>query len=138
RYPMVHVSTAAKVANLFERWSATRGPSVRARNHAAKLGWLPPLAWDNIDNPAEQPAPVAEDHEMDEVAIERACAGQLGDNRLSIDERREAIRRMTEDGLPGPEIASRLHVNEMTIIRARAFLRSASVLAAPESSAHAA
>lgn len=57
-------STAVKVAALYERLSmtlppeTTRGERVsasKARKHAAAQGWPPPLAWNDIDDPAEQP-----------------------------------------------------------------------------------
>lgn len=34
-----------------------RAGITRTRNHAARAGWPPPLAWDDIDNPHEQPDP---------------------------------------------------------------------------------
>jgi transcriptional regulator with XRE-family HTH domain len=50
----VTTATARVVAELFDALSMTPGPSDRARNHARKHGWAPPLAWDDdaIDNPA--------------------------------------------------------------------------------------
>lgn len=33
-----------------EKWSASR-----TRGHAERMGWPPPLAWDNIDDPNEEP-----------------------------------------------------------------------------------
>jgi lambda repressor-like predicted transcriptional regulator len=51
-------TTAAKVDAVFERLSMTVpiGPyRNRTRNRAARNGWLPPLAYDNIDDPDEQP-----------------------------------------------------------------------------------
>lgn len=52
----VTVGTARLVADLYDRLSMRPGPSQRARNISARYGWAPPLAWDDIDNPAEQPA----------------------------------------------------------------------------------
>lgn len=40
---------------VFEKLSATDGPSDASRKRAADQGFAPPLAWDNIDNPQEQP-----------------------------------------------------------------------------------
>jgi hypothetical protein len=54
----VKVSTARLVAALYERWHmtpATARGSVTARNRARRLGWAPPMAWDDIDDPDEQP-----------------------------------------------------------------------------------
>lgn len=49
-------ATADLVADLYERLSMRPGPSTRASAVARRRGWAPPLAWDNIDDPAEQPA----------------------------------------------------------------------------------
>lgn len=51
----VHRATAAKVADLYEQWSMTVGTSSITRGRAESRGWAPPLAWDNIDDPAEKP-----------------------------------------------------------------------------------
>jgi transcriptional regulator with XRE-family HTH domain len=54
-HAQVTVATARNIANLYTQWRWRPGTSVRARNHAAKRGWASPLAWDDIDNPAETP-----------------------------------------------------------------------------------
>ena len=53
----VHVSTARKVAAIYDVMAMTPGTSQRARTHARQRGWAPPLAWDDdlIDNPAATP-----------------------------------------------------------------------------------
>lgn len=48
-------ATADLVTELYEQLSMRLGPSTRARSVATRRGWAPPLAWDNIDNPNEQP-----------------------------------------------------------------------------------
>jgi hypothetical protein len=57
-------ATAVKIAALYEELSmrlppeTTRGDKFkasRARNVARREGWPPPLAWDDIDDPAERP-----------------------------------------------------------------------------------
>ena len=45
----VSARLARQVADLYEELSATPGPSKRARGTAARHGWAPPLAWDDID-----------------------------------------------------------------------------------------
>lgn len=47
--------TWRKVAALYDRLAMTPGDSTRSRNRAARRGWVPPLAWDDIDDPTEQP-----------------------------------------------------------------------------------
>lgn len=67
KYPRVYRQTAQAVSELYDRWSmivpADTGPRRRghnmrheiARRMAARKGWLPPLAWDDIDDPDEDP-----------------------------------------------------------------------------------
>lgn len=54
---MINRGTAVAIAELFNDLQLIPGPSERARRHAKKQGWLPPLAWDedDIDNPAAKP-----------------------------------------------------------------------------------
>lgn len=54
----ITVATARAVLDLYERYWSTPGPNVRARRRAVRLGWAPPLAWDDdtIDDPNAQPA----------------------------------------------------------------------------------
>lgn len=76
----VHVDTAAAVAEVYERLCMTLGPSAKTRSLAAGKGWLPPLAWDNIDDPNERPArmfrPNRRKSEVDHAVIERVLAGE--------------------------------------------------------------
>ena len=53
----VTVSTAAKARVLFSELQLTPGSCERARRRAKKLGWAPPLAWDEdaIDDPDARP-----------------------------------------------------------------------------------
>ncbi|MDX3068434.1 hypothetical protein PV518_40840 [Streptomyces sp. ND04-05B] len=46
---------AEAVAALFRARLMTPGPSARTRATAARNGWASPLAWDDIDDPAEKP-----------------------------------------------------------------------------------
>lgn len=48
-----------RIRVLYDRLSATPGPSEFARGAARTHGYAPPLAWDNIDDPDEQPSGVA-------------------------------------------------------------------------------
>lgn len=96
------VTTAAKVAEVYDRLSMVvpigAGPS-RARTWARRHRYAPPLAWDDIDDPDEQPDGIRTnegDHRGDLLAdlladlLERGC--DLGDalRELRID--REALR----------------------------------------------
>lgn len=51
----VRSNTRRRVAAVYERLSTTPGPSDIARQQGITHGWAPPAAWDDIDNPAEQP-----------------------------------------------------------------------------------
>ncbi|OMC41895.1 hypothetical protein A5742_31435 [Mycolicibacterium fortuitum] len=52
---VVSSDSAADVADLYRRLSMVPGPSELSRRRAAKRGWVPPLAWDDIDDPNEVP-----------------------------------------------------------------------------------
>lgn len=65
-YDRVHRDTAARVAKLYDELSMTvprdgsKAPRAgrvheRQRRDSAKKGWAPPLAWDDIDDPDEEP-----------------------------------------------------------------------------------
>jgi hypothetical protein len=60
----VYATTANRVAAMYERLSMTFPPETnqyermaasRARSLARRKGWPPPLAWDDIDDPAARP-----------------------------------------------------------------------------------
>lgn len=53
----VTAATANRVRQLYDKLAMTPGPSDRARNHARKHRWAPPLAWDDetIDDPNAKP-----------------------------------------------------------------------------------
>jgi hypothetical protein len=63
RQQQVHAETAEKVAAIYDELAMTTPPDSwvtrRARRHASRRGWAPPLAWDDdtIDDPAAAPAP---------------------------------------------------------------------------------
>ncbi|MGN7157729.1 hypothetical protein ACTHRK_16740 [Dietzia cercidiphylli] len=70
---------ARKVAELFEELQLTPGPSSTATARARRLGWHPPLAWEEgtIDDPAAAPgAAEAVDPagDVDAVAVDRGIA----------------------------------------------------------------
>lgn len=55
--PTVTGKFARDVKALFDRLQLTPGPNHKARCHAKRQGWPPPLAWDedSIDNPTAKP-----------------------------------------------------------------------------------
>ncbi len=112
-------STADRVAEVYERLSMTLGPAdVRTRKRAARLGWAPPLAWDDIDSPTGRAAGVVLDLAVDEVAVMRAMEGDRAGIRLSRTDSQEAIRRLRGMGVSTAEIARRVGVSHRTVDRA--------------------
>ena len=72
RRPNCTHKLAKAVNDLYEQLSATPGPSKRSRALAARKGWAPPLAWDDIDNLDETakgaaPLPVRTSIDVNEV-----------------------------------------------------------------------
>jgi hypothetical protein len=74
------------------RWE--RAAVTRAKNLAAERGYVPPLAWDAIDDPQERPHMERPTDAIDPVVVERILAG---DCRLpaSKAEKAEVIARWT-------------------------------------------
>lgn len=110
---LVRVSTARRAAALYdELWSAPpaettavqRQAATRARNHARRHGWAPPLAWDDdaIDDPTARPTVDVADPRPGRVLLD------LGE-----------VEHLAEAGAHLTEIALRLGVTVHTIHRAR-------------------
>ena len=117
----VHDDIAALYDELWDQQPPTHTRAQRvgrsyALTVARRHGWLPPLAWDDIDT---DPAPPTAGQEplLDEIAIELALAGQ--NVRLTRDERLEATRRGTERGLSLTPLSDLLGVDVRTIDRDR-------------------
>jgi len=114
----VCVGTAKTIRDLYEERCMTTGPCRKAAAWAKSRGWAPPLAWDNIDDPAEQPQlGLTVDTEMDDVAIMRATYGDHV--HLTKPERAVAVARLTAQGLSADEVAERLRVTTRTVVRDR-------------------
>ena len=117
----VHDDIAALYDELWDQQPPTHTRAQRvgrsyALTVARRHGWLPPLAWDDIDT---DPAPPTAGQEplLDEIAIELALAGP--NVRLTRDERLEATRRGTERGLSLTQLSDLLGVDVRTIDRDR-------------------
>jgi hypothetical protein len=81
----VRAVTVAKVASLYDAWSMTLPPEITtnerkaaayARTVATRNGWLPPLAWDDIDHDP-QAASTLDQGDIDWVVVERILAGDI-------------------------------------------------------------
>lgn len=84
----VTAATASKARDLYDHlWDQPAPPSgrhgcvpIKARNYAARMGWAPPLAWDDatIDDPAATPY-------VDEVTTARDRMSNKGAGRVNAD-----------------------------------------------------
>lgn len=109
-------STATRVAALYERLSGSVPPArtpaekvsvTKARRHAARNGWVTPLAWDDIDTD-EHPAPTVVVHldDVDQVAIDLATHGIP--TRLTLAERRIVVQQLLDDGYTDIALIARM------------------------------
>lgn len=101
----------------------------RTKNFAARHGWLPPMAWDDIDTDVAPPNPAEvdldaedadEESHVDEILIELAMTGEPV--RLTYAQRCEATLRLNSRGLADPAIAAVLHIDKRTVLRIRQHL----------------
>lgn len=92
----VHQGTAELIACTYERLSMTVIDTPRGRRTAAEaraLGWLPPLAWDDIDDAEERPGLAAgDDCDYDDAVVERVLGGEWNLPSTHA-ERTEIVRR---------------------------------------------
>lgn len=91
-------------AELWDKVPPASAESRRARALARRRGWVPPMAWDDIDDPSESPkADMAAADDVDPVAIERALGGdQVALNPAEV---AEVVRLGTEQGMSASQIA---------------------------------
>ncbi|MFP7833104.1 hypothetical protein [Marisediminicola sp. LYQ134] len=127
-YPTLRAATHRTFVGVYELlWNAEPPRSTpaelgayrRSLRHASTNGWVPPLAWDDIDN---DPHPNMVDHadeleQLDDIAIALACAGEPV--TLTPAERRAALTLVHAQRLSDPEIAECLHLNVRTVLRIR-------------------
>lgn len=101
----VMLSTHLKVDAVFREFALVEAPGrsgLVTRSHARSRGWVSAAAWDDIDDPAEQPQGVVE------LAAHRP---------RSVD--RELVGWLHGEGLSDVEIARRLECSAMTVLRVR-------------------
>jgi DNA-binding NarL/FixJ family response regulator len=135
----VTAHTAAQVTALYARlWNrpprhttnADYASIEAARALAAAQGWQPPLAWDDIDADPEphhaQLSAATDEADLDEIAIERAVAGDgIRLVHLTLAEQDEVIRRLTEQGRSIRDIAEQLGTTKRTVSRRRRSVNAA-------------
>lgn len=119
-------STARAVSRLYTEL-ADNPPSpttttIKARRYARQRGWVPPMAWDDIDS---DPAPIPNSvdnsqsapESLDKIAIERAISGSLYWHSLTDAEAVETVNQLVRRGLSARAIAQHLHASPHTIRR---------------------
>ncbi len=129
---LITVHRWRQVRDVYDRLSMTPGPSPETRGWAAKLGYPPPLAWDeeSIDDPSATPYPDAAvtagggvDDIVDVVAVARAAATPGGAGALTAQERVAVLRIMASRGASDAKIAEHLGVVDRTVLRWRSELQ---------------
>lgn len=89
----------------------------RTIRRARKMGWAPPVAWDDIDADEAPDAVEVDPDLIDEVAVELALRGDRV--RLSEAEWRAVVAKGTELGMSAAEIAERVDRCSRTVQRHR-------------------
>lgn len=115
----VHRTVADQVIALYDHLSMVRPEgwlAERQRRLAARRGWVPPLAWDDIDDPDEVANVGGVDDGLDPVVVDRILAG---DWRLSarLPERLAVLGRWQTEGLTDNEVERRTGWNVARDVR---------------------
>jgi hypothetical protein len=110
----IHVDTATAIARAYDQLCMVVPIGWRrddSRRRAKRLGYLPPLAWNDIDDPDERPSigdrRVHKD-DVDPIAVERAMAGDRV--KLTRAERFEVVAGLRRQGM------SLLEIEALTVI----------------------
>lgn len=112
----IRTTTAIAVADLYERLCMTPAPdgwhASYARTVATRHGWAPPLAWDNIDDPNEQPSGLTtspirfQPTEPDMCLVDRILDGSWREPCSPVD-KAEVVRRWVAAGRPVADLERR-------------------------------
>lgn len=120
----MHYQRWQAISDVYDALHMTPGPSQRARGRGRSEGWLPPLAWDDIDDPDETPRRGLHDPRsvVDPIAVQRALSGDRT-VCLSSAEKRVAIQHALDRGWSYRLLADRLGITHATadqmMVRAR-------------------
>lgn len=118
RYTHMHVDVVAAIEQAYRKLSMvvpTGWRAEEARRRAAARGYLPPLVWDNIDDPNERPR-LGSNHttktDLDLVVVDRVLAG----DRLPMTtaERRAVVAKARKLGWSEDEIHTRTGIAKAT------------------------
>lgn len=107
RHDSVSEDTHRLFSDLYDQLALISGPSVRARNQGRRLGWPPPAAWHNIDDPDAHP--YDPDKTVDRVKVDRVLDGTPG--QLTEVERHHAVHIGIDRGMTAHQIATRLRMS---------------------------
>ncbi|KIQ67021.1 hypothetical protein TR51_06420 [Kitasatospora griseola] len=83
----VRARTHDAIQAAFEQLAMTTGSSTRSVNRARKAQWAPPLAWDDIDDPAEVPQYGSTTNRAQQIVEDAGELARLGCPRDVIAER---------------------------------------------------
>lgn len=111
----VIITTAQRVDEVYSKLCMTLGPSNRTRLYAARQGWAPPLAWDNIDTDAA-PAGMRKAYEpvvkvADDLIVRAVIDGSRHPKGISVADRRAIVRELRVRGQSSAEVALRCGVS---------------------------
>lgn len=112
---LVSRHTADRIAAAYERLSMTPGPNGKAVRHAARQGWPPPLAYDNIDDPLEQPTVGSDEHVPDVNLAFAAVADRLRWATLTRPDAEYVVTKLRHAGREVAEIADLLHCTPVDV-----------------------
>lgn len=102
----ITAATYKTVRAAYRQLVCSPGISIRARNKAARLGWAPPTAWDDIDNPHARP---------ELVGKSQAKVGAR--RKVTVDPAH--VAQLTADGKTSRQIADELGCHQRSVVRAR-------------------
>lgn len=121
---MVTAGAAERVRVVFDALCMRPGPSLVTAARAARLGYAPPLAWDEdtIDDPAARAKTGTRRvvGDVDELTVDLLVDGLIPAEKAHNAERREAVRILAARGLDDGEIAVRLGTTREAVNRMRA------------------
>ena len=123
-------ATRDAVLAAYAELSMLPGQSDKTRRLAAKMGYAPPLAWDDtdIDRPSGRPSPGDEaggSAQLDEIAVQRIMAGALRAEPIAgrggplPPELVEAVRRLADHGLTDLQIGERIGRSKDAVLKIR-------------------
>jgi len=118
--PRVLLTTARRVADLYDELADTPGPSQRARQHAARADWDGPDAWwyADIDNPHTQPDRLQPDpDDIDHVVVDRLVHGEMRPDHATPAERRAAAHALAARGACPTHIGRHVGMSNHTVNR---------------------